>query len=123
LEHWGLINYGINPDVVVPIPKNPLLADGASFSQQMLKLNEPKGITSRPVQGPADLALRRNVFAAAPKVHLRRKLCFNVCSTRVLHVPQFALRVGTIILALGWIFVQIAILKASFLKIYLVRIL
>jgi hypothetical protein len=41
LEHWGLVNYTVNPDVVVPVPKNAVAAGtDASLIQQMFKLKK-----------------------------------------------------------------------------------
>jgi len=67
LEHWGLINYGINPDVVVPVPKNPLATDSTSTpAQHMLHLRS-ESRSPKTVQGPSDLPLRKNIFPTPPK--------------------------------------------------------
>jgi len=73
LEHWGLINYRVNPDLFpVPAPKIPTAEDTAQVIDTVVKFNREK-----PTINP-NLALRRNIFAGGARKSC--KLCKIDCT-------------------------------------------
>jgi SWI/SNF related-matrix-associated actin-dependent regulator of chromatin subfamily C len=79
LEHWGLINFMVNPDINAPIPVAPsplssISSDTTALAQQMIKLDTPQP------EAPPNLSLRKNVYFTnvAPPQVLRIHMLLHV---------------------------------------------
>ena len=70
MEHWGLINYTVNPDIIVPVPRGASSnGTDSTLLQQLFTFKKQEEDDKLIIDKPNDLETRKNIYAAPIKVY------------------------------------------------------